>query len=133
MRGLLYDGGPNAGWVFLLVTIVLGGAAAWASGRAMALTWRTFARAPAAMLALSAAVCFLHYALFDEAAIPLTRLGRAMSQWGSDPAGALAGAASALHYLGVTFVLLLGFAAAGFRLTRERQISRQYPWIAAVG
>ena len=119
MRGLLFDGGPNAGWVFLLVTIVLGGAGAWATGRAFAATWRPLSRILPAALGLSLGVCFLHYALFGEAA--LSRL--------AGDAGAFGELAASLHYLAITFAILTGFAAAGFRLTRSRQLKRQYPWI----
>ncbi len=128
MRGILFEGGPNAGWVFLLVTIVLGGAAALATGRAIARTWRTFAQAPFAMFALAAAVCFLHYALFAESAIPLGKLGAALSLARTDAAGGLAALLASLHYLFVTFVILLTIAWAGFRFTRARQMETQYPW-----
>ena len=50
--------------VFLLVTVVMGGGAAWLAGRAIAATWR-----PGGTRALHAgaglAVRFMHYALFD--------------------------------------------------------------------
>ena len=129
MRGVLYDGGPNALWVFLFVTIALGGAAAWASGRAIAQTWRTFGRLPIAMVALSLVVCFLHYALFDEAAISLTRLAASLARLRTDGLPALAEVAAVLRYWASNFVILTGFAAAGFRLTRARQMQRQYPWM----
>ena len=114
--------------MFLLVTIVLGGAGAWATGRAFAATWRPLSRILPAALGLSLGVCFLHYALFGEAALPLTRLGRALSRLAGD-AGAFGELAASLHYLAITFAILTGFAAAGFRLTRSRQLKRQYPWI----
>ena len=130
MRGLLYDGDPNAGWIFLLLTIVLGGAAAWSAGRALALTWRPIARVPVAMLALSLAVCFLHYALFGESRIPLARLAAAIARIGADPDGSLIEIATSLRYWLVTFVILAAVAAAGFRVTRIRQMRRQYPWVS---
>src|SRR3954447_11977020 len=57
---------PENLWTFLLLTCVIGGAAAYATGRAIALTWRPFWQALAYMIPLTAAVRFLHYALFGE-------------------------------------------------------------------
>lgn len=96
--------GPNTIWVFLGLTCALGGAAAWATGRALALTWRPFWMVPAYALALAAAVRFLHYALFEE---PLL----------SAPLFAADAA------------VLIAVAALGFRLTRARQMTTQYGWM----
>ena len=128
MRGILFEGGPNAGWVFLVLTIILGGAAALASGRAVAQTWRSFAQLPFAMLMLAAAVCFLHYALFEEPTIPLGRLLGGIGLLWTDIAGGLAEVAAALHYLFVTFLIVLAVAWAGFRRKRASQMETQYPW-----
>jgi hypothetical protein len=49
----------------LFVTGILGGAAAWATGRAMAETWRPFWQLAAYMLLLGGAVRFVHFALFE--------------------------------------------------------------------
>jgi len=38
MQGILYEE-PSA-WLFILVTVVMGGWAAWMTGRACAITWR---------------------------------------------------------------------------------------------
>ncbi len=94
---------PNV-WTFLALTLVLGGAGAFVTGRAMAQTWRERWKAVAYMVPLAAAVRFLHYALFDEP---------------SDLAHALP-----------TFALLTAFALAGFALARRRQMAQQYPWLA---
>ncbi len=94
---------PNV-WTFLALTLVLGGAGAFVTGRAMAQTWRERWKAVAYMVPLAAAVRFLHYALFDEP---------------SDIAHALP-----------TFALLTAFALAGFALARRRQMAQQYPWLA---
>ena len=40
MPDWLYDAGPNGDWVFLLVTVIMGGMAAYATGGAIASTWR---------------------------------------------------------------------------------------------
>ena len=60
---LLYE--EDSFGVFLLVTVVLGGGAAWLSGRAIAATWRPWWQVPLYMLILGAAVRFFHFALFD--------------------------------------------------------------------
>src|SRR5260370_33576059 len=54
----------NAG-AFLLVTVALGGGAAWQAGRAIAQTWRPWWQAVLYMFILGAAVRFIHFALFD--------------------------------------------------------------------
>jgi hypothetical protein len=103
MQGILYTQGPFAFWIFLLVTLVLGGAAAWATGRAIARTWRPPTILPVYMLALAAAVRFLHYALFAESFF-------------------------SPHYYLVDYVVLVVAAGLGYRRTRARQMVRQYGW-----
>ncbi|MDE2579285.1 MAG: hypothetical protein KGL46_10795 [Hyphomicrobiales bacterium] len=93
---------PNL-WTFVGLTLVLGGAGAFVTGRAMAQTWRSAALALAAMAPLTLAVRFLHYALFQEP---------------SDAAR-----------FALCFALLTGFALAGYRLARAAQMRRQYPWL----
>ncbi len=90
--------------VFVLVTLFLGGGAAWLAGRAIAGTWRPWWHVPAYMLILGAAVRFFHFALFD---------GTLLSP----------------HYYVVDtlFCMLSGFL--GFRITRTRQMVTQYRWI----
>jgi hypothetical protein len=53
----------NALQVFF-VTGLIGGGAAWATGRALANTWRPFGQAIVYLLLLGAAVRFAHFALF---------------------------------------------------------------------
>lgn len=106
IASVLENLGPNTLWVFLGLTCVLGGAAAWASGRALALTWRPFWMAPAYALALAAAARFLHYALFDE---PLV----------SAPLFA------------VDFLVLVAVTSASFKATRAAQMRRQYGFTAS--
>ena len=104
MRGLLYDGGSYAGWVFLFLTLILGGGLAFATGRAMAQTWRPLWQIPLGMAPLAFAVRFLHFSLFEE---PLL---------------------SAQYYL-VTFCLLALTAFAGYRMMRATQMTTQYSWL----
>ena len=58
----LSDDGP---FVFLVLTVILGGGAAFLSGRGLARSWKPFWRISFYMLMLAAAVRFFHYALFD--------------------------------------------------------------------
>ena len=90
--------------VFLLITLVLGGGAAWLSGRAIAGTWRPWWQLPAYMLILGGAVRFIHFALFG---------GTFLSP----------------YFYAVDAAVCLVFSALGFRLTRARQMTEQYPWI----
>ena len=90
-------------WTFLLLTCLLGGAAAFATGRAIALTWRPLWQALAYMIPLTAAVRFLHYALFGEDILA--------------PGPAL-----------LALIILLGIGAIAFRLMQARQMVRQYPF-----
>jgi hypothetical protein len=88
----------------LFVTVVLGCGCAWLAGRAVAQTWRPAATAFAAMLLLGLAVRFFHFALFGEELFrPLT--------YAVETAG------------------LIAVALAGWRLTRARQMTRQYYWL----
>lgn len=90
--------------VFLVLTVVIGGGAAWLAARGLALTWRPFWRVAAYMVLLAGAVRFFHYALFD---------GRLLS----------------LYYYLVTYLVLLAIAGLAYRLTRTTQMVRQYPWL----
>ena len=51
---------------YLMITVVLGGGAAWMTGRAIALIWQPLWRALAYCLLLALAVRFFHYALAEE-------------------------------------------------------------------
>jgi predicted permease len=100
----LYAGGDNVLWIFLLLTVGIGGAAAYASGKAIAQTWRPFRQVPLYALLLAAGVRFCHFALFEE---PLL---------------------SPSSYA-IDFLVALLFAALGFRLVRARQMATQYGWL----
>lgn len=101
MPEAIYDSGPNGLWVFLLVTLAMGGGAAFVSGKSMAETWRPLRQVPFYMLLLAIAVRFLHFALFQE---PF----------------------ASLRNLAVDFVILLGIALVGYRVARTRQMATQY-------
>jgi hypothetical protein len=100
----LYDGSENVLWTFILVTVLMGGSAAYMSGKAMAQTWRPFWQVPLYMLILAATVRFCHYALFWE---PLVSVG---------------------NYL-IDFAVTFALAAVGYRLVRARQMTTQYGWL----
>ena len=72
MSGILYE--ESSIWLFLLVSVVMGGSAAWATGKSIAQTWRPLWQVPAYMLALGCAVRFIHFALFEGTLILATIL-----------------------------------------------------------
>src|SRR5262249_22592487 len=90
--------------VFLLVSVLLGGGAAWLAGRAIAATWRPWWHVALYMVVLGFAVRFLHFALFD---------GKFLS----------------LHYYLVDYAVCLGLGLLGFRLMRVSQMVSRYSWI----
>jgi len=91
-------------FVFLLVTIILGGGAAFLAGRAIALTWRPAWQVAAYMLVLGGAVRFFHMALFE---------GHLLS----------------LHYYVVDTAFCFLFGFWGYRATRAGQMAEQYGWL----
>lgn len=91
-------------WIFLIMTVVFGGGAAFLAGRAMARKWRPMWMPLIAMLPLAAGLRFLHYALFEA---QLT----------------------SLHYFVTDFLVLLAFALFGYRSSLARQMAAQYPWL----
>lgn len=99
---LLYEEGSFA--VFLLVTVALGGGAAWLTGRAIASTWRPAWQIVVYALILGAAVRFFHFSLFG---------GTLLSP----------------HYYLVDSLVCMALAFAGFRTARVAQMVTQYRWI----
>ncbi|TWG98931.1 hypothetical protein L598_001700000240 [Mesorhizobium sp. J18] len=88
-------------WEFLFVTVALAGGAAYLTGRAAARAWVPKAQLVVYMILLAAATRFIHFALFR-------------------------GTLLTLHYYIVDFVILLVIAFIGMRVTRAKQMSRQY-------
>jgi len=99
--GILWE---NSFGVFLLLTIFLGGGAAWLSGRAIAMTWRPVWQVVLYMVLLAAVVRFFSYALFE-------------------------GTLLTLQYYVVDLAFLLVFAGLGYRVTRAGQMTTQYSWL----
>ena len=102
--GFLYSDAPGAFAAFLFFTIVLGGLGGIATGRAFAGSWKPLLTLPFALLAMAAAVRFLHYALAGEDLLSLQ-----------------------FYLVSLVFVAL--GAAYGFRAKRTEQMCRQYPWL----
>jgi Domain of unknown function (DUF6867) len=103
MAGILWDKGHYGLLTFILLTLVLGGLGAWATGRAMALTWRPLPMLAAYMILLTAGVRFLHYALYGE---PLL----------------------SLQFFIVAYVWTMAVGALGYRAMRATQMATQYSW-----
>ena len=89
---------------FLLITCFLGGGAAYLTGRAVAITWRSILNLLIYLFLLACAVRFIHYALFE-------------------------GTLLSLHFFIVDAVVLLALGLLGFRMTRARQMAGQYSWL----
>ncbi len=103
MAGILWDEAPYGLLTFIVLTLVLGGLGAWATGRAMALTWRPMPMLAAYMVLLTAGVRFLHYALYAE---PLL----------------------SLKFFIVAYVWMIAVGALGYRSMRANQMATQYSW-----
>lgn len=98
---------------FIRVTVVLGGGAAWLTGRATARTWSQWWKLVLYVVLLTIALRFIHFALFEGTFfLPLSDFD------------------TALYFAMVDFVVLLAAAAAGRQVTRARQMARQYGFLA---
>ena len=102
MQGILYEE-PSA-WLFVLVTVVLGGWTAWMTGRAVAKAWQPPGQAALWSLPLAGAVRFIHFALFQ-------------------------GTFLSAHFYLVDLVVVAAIALLGHRYTRTGQMTRQYRWL----
>ncbi|MCK0198823.1 hypothetical protein MWN34_18140 [Ancylobacter sp. 6x-1] len=89
---------------FLLVTVVLGGGAAWLSGRAIASTWRPYRQVLLYGVLLGCVVRFFHYALFQGTLLSLS------------------------HFICDT-AFVLALATLGFRAERAKQMATRYGWL----
>lgn len=102
MQGILYEE-PSI-WLFLLVTVIMGGWLAFMTGRACALTWREVPRTVGFLLLLGLVVRFIHFALFE-------------------------GTLLSVHYYLVDTAIVMVIGLAAWRATRARQMTRQYWWL----
>lgn len=100
---LIYPTGPNGLAVFVFVTLVLGGAASWAAGRAVAMVWKPLWQLALYVALMTFAVRFVHYALFHQ---PFLTVGNVL-----------------IDYLALSAIAMLGY-----RMMRAWQMGTQYPW-----
>jgi hypothetical protein len=91
-------------WIFLIMTVVIGGGAAFLAGRALATKWRPVWMPVAYMLLLGLALRFFHFALFE-------------------------GDLLSIHYYLSDTAVLIAASLLGYRLTRVSQMVTQYPWL----
>jgi len=90
--------------VFVVLTLIIGGSAAFLSGRGLARGWRPLWRLFFYMALLAGAVRFFDYALFD---------GKLLSP----------------YYYAATYLVLLAAGLLGFRSMRTTQMVTQYHWL----
>jgi hypothetical protein len=90
----------------ILVTGILGGGAAWLSGRAIANAWHPQWQVAIAAALVGMAARFIHFALFEGTLLSLYSF-----------------------CCDILFFLILGLLA--WRATRAAQMVRQYPWLYA--
>ncbi|MBS7698067.1 MULTISPECIES: DUF6867 family protein [unclassified Chelatococcus] len=102
MQGILYE--EPSFWLFVLVTCIMGGWAAWMTGRAVARTWGSVAQCIAYLMVLGLGVRFIHFALFN-------------------------GLLLSIHYYIVDTIVISVIGLAGYRYTRTRQMTTQYRWL----
>jgi hypothetical protein len=126
MNGWPLLDGPAAPWSFLIATLGLGGLAAFATGRALALAWRPFALCLPAAALLAGVSGFLHYALFAEPVVPLARIATALQTLPGDPAAAARTLAGLMGNYAAIFVILTALAAGGFLRARARCLRERY-------
>lgn len=102
MHGILYE--EESILQFMFVTCILGGWAAWMTGRACAQTWRPMSSLIVYLLLLGIAVRFIHHAMFG-------------------------GTMFTAQYYIVDAVILLVFGILGYQYTRTNQMVTQYHWL----
>jgi hypothetical protein len=96
--------GWNGFLQFLVLTVIMGGGAAFMAGQALASGWRSVARLIIYMLIFTAGLRFLHFALFQ---------------------GTLT---SPLYFLSHGLVVIAA-SLLGYRSKRTSQMTTQYPWL----
>ena len=90
-------------WIFIILTCMLGGGAAFAAGRSLALGWRPYYLLFIYMLIFTCGIRFLHFALFESALL------------------------SVKYYISHGLVIQLS-ALLGYRMTMARQMAEKYPF-----
>ena len=103
MVGVIYE---DSIFAFLFFTVVLGGSAAFQTGRAVAQTWQSVWQLMPYVALLAFTVRFLYYAVLGQTLL------------------------SAQYFI-VDFIVLLAAAVLGWRLRRAKQMTTQYRWLFA--
>ena len=98
--------------VFFFLTVVIGGGASLAMGRAMALKWGSFRQVLFYACLLGLADRFLHWGLFLD-----------------KPLDVYKGTITSIQYYAVDTAVLILFASLAYRLTQARQMTTQYRWL----
>ena len=101
-HGILFEE-PSI-WLFMLVTLIMGGGLAFMTGQACAETWRSVPQTIVYLLILGLAVRFVHFALFH---------GKLLSA----------------HYYIVDTIVVGIIGLLAWRATRARQMATQYWWL----
>lgn len=102
MQGILYE--EASIWQFFFITLLMGGGAAWMTGKACAQTWRPVVTLVLYLLGLGLGVRFIHHALFE-------------------------GTMFSLQFYIVDTIILLVIGYLGYRYTRTNQMVSQYHWL----
>jgi hypothetical protein len=90
-------------WIFIILTCILGGGAAFAAGRSLALGWRPYYLLFIYMLIFTCGIRFLHFGLFQSELL------------------------SVKYYISHGLVIQLS-ALLGYRMTMARQMAEKYPF-----
>lgn len=93
--------------VFFFLTILIGGGASLAMGRAMALRWRPFREVLVYACLLGLADRFLHWGLFLD-----------------KPLDVYKGTITSLHFYALDTAILIVFAGIAYRLTQAGRMTR---------
>lgn len=99
--GLIWE---NSFTVFFFLTVLIGGGAAYMTGRSLAEKWRSIKQPIFFMFILGAAVRFFHFSLFE-------------------------GSLLSIQYYLVDTAVLIAIALTAYRLMRVGQMVSQYPWL----
>ena len=102
MQDILFE--EQSYGVFLLITLALGGGAAWASGRAVAKGWKSRFQIFGYTILLGFGVRFLHFALFG-------------------------GTLLSLHYYLIDTAILVAIGLLGYQYQLASQMTQQYKWL----
>jgi hypothetical protein len=111
MQGILYE---QSAWSFVVLTLAIGGATAYLTGRAVAKAWSPLWTLGIYVVLLGAVLRFLHFALFGDAFFSFSSREANLT---------------ALRFLAVELAVLLIGAAIGWRITRTGQMTTQYRWL----